>query len=218
MSQRPGPAASALRVAAALAGAALLVTAACRGGAPGGGDEIKVLVAKQVEAINARDMQALSRIWSQQDDILLFDVAPPGRFHGWPEIARSFNGLFEKASDLKMTVENLQVQEAGTLATATYDWSMTGKVGESALEDHGQATEIYRHEKDGWKLMHAHYSAAPAAAAPAESKPSGAARPSAASKPAAAGKAPAAPKPPAAPRSPATTKPQATGKPPAAHK
>jgi uncharacterized protein (TIGR02246 family) len=162
MNQRPGFAAIAPRAAVTLLAAAMLVaTAACRGGSSGGSDEVKALVGKQVEAINGRDMQALARIWSQQDDILLFDVAPPGRFQGWPEIARSFNNLFEKASDLKMTVENVQVQDGGTLATATYDWVLTGKMGESALQDRGQATEIYRHEKDGWRLMHAHYSAVP---------------------------------------------------------
>src|SRR5262245_59889986 len=161
MTQRTGPAASARRAAAALLAAAMAASAGCGGRAAGGADEVKTLIARQVEAINGRDMQALSRIWSQQDDILLFDVAPPGRFHGWPEIARSFNMLFEKASDLHMTVENVQVQDSGTLATATYDWAMTGKVGETALEDRGQATEIYRREKEGWKLMHAHYSAVP---------------------------------------------------------
>jgi ketosteroid isomerase-like protein len=207
MTHRPGPAASARRAAAVLLAAAMLVaTAACRGAA-GGADEVKALVARQVEAINGRDMQALARIWSQQDDILMFDVAPPGRFKGWPEIARSFNTLFEKAGELHMTVENLEVREAGgTLATATYDWALTGKVGEAPLEDRGQATEIYRHEKDGWKLMHAHYSAVPPDQAAATSP-----APAASSGP--PGANPAAAKPPAT--KPQVAKPPAT-KPPAA--
>jgi len=207
MTHRPGPAASARRAAAVLLAAAMLVvTAACRGGA-GGTDEVKALVAKQVEAINGRDMQALARIWSQQDDILLFDVAPPGRFKGWPEIARSFNTLFEKAGELHMTVENLEVREAGgTLATATYDWVLSGKVGETPLEDRGQATEIYRHEKDGWRLMHAHYSAVPpGGAAAASTAPAAGA---AAEKPAdGEGAAPAAPSRPSAAKPPAARSP-----------
>jgi len=198
MTHRPGPAASTRRAAVTLLAAAMAAMAACRGGGSGGSEEVKTLVAKQVEAINGRDMQALARIWSQQDDILLFDVAPPGRFHGWPEIARSFNNLFEKASDLKMTVENVQVQDGGALATATYDWAMTGKVGESALQDRGQATEVYRREKDGWKLMHAHYSTSPpaseAAAIPAAAAPAGKD-----ARPAAPAPAPTAAKPPAGP-------------------
>jgi ketosteroid isomerase-like protein len=202
MIHRPGPAASARRAAVVLLAAAmLLATAACHGG-PGGADEVKNLVAKQVEAINGRDMQALARIWSQQDDILLFDVAPPGRFKGWPEIARSFNNLFEKAGELHMTVENLEVRDGGAFATATYDWALTGKVGEIPLEDRGQATEIYRHEKDGWKLMHAHYSAVPAGAAAAAGPE--AAKPSVAKPPAA--KPPAAKPPAAKPPAPAHKK------------
>jgi ketosteroid isomerase-like protein len=209
MTHRLGPAASARRAAAVLLAAAMLVaTAACPSGA-GGADEVKTLVAKQVEAINGRDMQALARIWSQQDDILLFDVAPPGRFKGWPEIARSFNTLFEKAGELHMTVENLEVREAGgTLATATYDWALSGKVGETPLEDRGQATEIYRHEKDGWKLMHAHYSAVPPGGAAAASAATDAG--AAAEKPAdRKGAAPAAPSKPSAAQPPAPKSPAA---------
>jgi uncharacterized protein (TIGR02246 family) len=197
MTHRPGPAASARRAAVVLLAATIAASAACRG-STGGTDEVKALVARQVEAINGRDMQGLARVWSQQDDILLFDVAPPGRFKGWPEIARSFNNLFEKAGELHMTVENVEVRDGGgTLATATYDWVLSGKVGETPLEDRGQATEIYRHEKDGWRLMHAHYSAVPPGAAPAAAASSAA--PTAAGP--ATGAAPAnppAPKPPGA--------------------
>ena len=45
-------------------------------------DAIRALVAREVTAINARDMKALSEIWSRDRQALLFDVAPPGRFQG----------------------------------------------------------------------------------------------------------------------------------------
>jgi uncharacterized protein (TIGR02246 family) len=171
MSAAPRP--SARRSAVFLLAAFAAAAAACGGGSDGVA-EVKTLVGRQVEAINARDMQGLARIWSQDEDILLFDVAPPGRFEGWPAIARSFNDLFEKTSEIKMTVENLKVRPGRTLAVATYDWTMTGTMGEAALEDRGQATEVYRREKDGWRLVSAHYSAAPRApeTAAAPEKPS----------------------------------------------
>jgi ketosteroid isomerase-like protein len=164
MLSAPRPVAAGCRAAVLLAAAALMTASGC-GGSSGGTDEIKAIVAREVEATNARDMKALGKVWSQSDDILLFDVAPPGRFQGWPAIARSFNDLFEKATELHMAVDNIQVQSGGTIATATYDWALTGKMGEAALEDRGHATEIFRHEKEGWKLVHAHYSVAPRPAA-----------------------------------------------------
>jgi uncharacterized protein (TIGR02246 family) len=137
----------------------LLMAVACGGAADG--DAVKALVEREVAAVNARDMQALSQIWSQSDDILLFDVAPPGRFQGWPAIAGSFNDFFLRLSDVAMSVENVQVRVDGALAAATYDWTLAGTLDGRTLADHGQATALYRREKGGWRLVHAHYSPAP---------------------------------------------------------
>jgi uncharacterized protein (TIGR02246 family) len=140
--------------------APLLAALAC-GGAAADSDAVKALIQREVAAVNARDMQALSQIWSQSDDILLFDVAPPGRFQGWPAIARSFNDFFLRLSDVAMSVDKVQVSVDGALAAATYDWTLAGTLDGRTLTDHGQATALYRREKDGWKLVHAHYSPAP---------------------------------------------------------
>ena len=118
-------------------------------------------MAREVAAVNARDMQGLAQIWSQEDDILLFDVAPPGRFQGWPAIARSFNDFFQRLSDVTMGVQNLNVSVDGSLAAATYDWTLAGKLDGKALADRGQATAVYRRGKDGWRLVHEHFSPAP---------------------------------------------------------
>jgi ketosteroid isomerase-like protein len=145
---------------------ALLLVSGC-GGSATGTEAVKDLVRREAAAVNARDMQALSQIWSQSDDILLFDVAPPGRFQGWPAIAKTFNEFFLRLSDVSMGVDNLQVQADESLAAATYDWTLTGTLDGQRLEDHGRATALYRREKDGWHLVHAHFSPAPRGAVPA---------------------------------------------------
>lgn len=158
----------------------LALLAGCRGGGADAG-AIKDLVQREAAAVSARDMQALSQIWSQSDDILLFDVAPPGRFQGWPAIARSFNDFFLRLSDVSMGIDNLQVTVDGALAAATYDWTLAGSLDGRKLSDHGQATAVYRREKDGWRLVHAHYSPAPrGAVAPAAAGTNPAAAPGAA--------------------------------------
>lgn len=141
-------------------------------------DAIRALVAREVTAINARDMRALSEIWSRDGQALLFDVTPPGRFQGWEQIQRQWSGFFDRASEIHLTVEALNTAAEGTLGYATYDWSMTGRIGSYAIDDRGQATAIYRREKEGWKLVHAHFSPSPPppaaeapAGGPAESAP-----------------------------------------------
>jgi ketosteroid isomerase-like protein len=146
------------------------------GGAGAQGHEVEAVkgrVAAEVAAVNARNMKALSEVWSQTSDISLFDVAPPGRFDGWPGIAHTFNDFFTRLSDVKLTIDHLEVRVEGTLAYATYDWAMTGTLGGAKLDDRGQATSVFRKEKEGWKLVHEHYSTLPPQAAPAaaEAKP-----------------------------------------------
>jgi len=141
-------------------------------------DAIRSLVNREVAAINGRDLRALSEIWSKDKDILMFDVPPPGRFRGWDQIGRLWKDFFDKVTEIHLTVDAVQAEAQGSLGYATYDWSMTGRLGSYALEDRGQATAIYRKEGGQWRLIHAHYSPVPPALAgqekpvpPASSEP-----------------------------------------------
>jgi len=129
------------------------------------GDAIRSLVDKEVAAINARDVAALSEIWSKDKDILLFDVPPPGRFQGWDEIGPLWKGFFDKVTDVHLTVDAVRATSDGTLGYATYDWVMTGRLGSYDLDDRGEATAIYRNEGGQWRLVHAHFSPVPPALA-----------------------------------------------------
>ena len=128
-------------------------------------DAIRSLVNREVAAINGKDLGALSEIWSKDKDILMFDVPPPGRFQGWDQIGRLWKDFFDKGTEIRLTVDAVRTEAQGSLGYATYDWSMTGRLGSYALEDRGQATAIYRKEGGQWRLIHAHYSPVPPALA-----------------------------------------------------
>ncbi len=128
-------------------------------------DAIRSLVNREVAAINGKDLRALSEIWSKDKDILMFDVPPPGRFQGWDQIGRLWKDFFDKVTEIRLTVDAVRTEAQGSLGYATYDWSMTGRLGSYPLEDRGQATAIYRKEGGQWRLIHAHYSPVPPALA-----------------------------------------------------
>ncbi len=128
-------------------------------------DAIRSLVNREVAAINGKDLRTLSEIWSKDKDILMFDVPPPGRFQGWDQIGRLWKDFFDKVTEIRLTVDAVRTEAQGSLGYATYDWSMTGRLGTYALEDRGQATAIYRKEGGQWRLIHAHYSPVPPALA-----------------------------------------------------
>src|SRR5262249_39802731 len=141
------------------------------GDAKADGEAIRVLVDREAAAINRKDLQGLSEIWSQDKGISLFDVQPPGRFQGWDQIGRLSKDFFERRSDLHLALEAVQVETGGPLGFATYDWSMTGRLGSYDLKDRGQATAIYRKEDGKWRLVHAHFSPGPPAAADQQEAP-----------------------------------------------
>ena len=177
-SRRPASAALALLVSCALA------SALDCGGGKGDADALRALVDREVAAINGRDLKALHDVWSQDNTILMFDVPPPGRFQGWDQIGRLWKDFFEKVSEIHMTVDAVRVEAQGSLGYATYDWSMTGRLGTYPLEDRGQATAIYRKEGGAWRMIHAHYSPVPPALAGQEKPASPAAAPPATGVPA----------------------------------
>ncbi len=161
-----------------------LVAVGC-GDDDGGTAAIRDLLDREVKAINARDLNGLSEVWAQDDQITLFDVPPPGRFQGWQVIGHQWKSFFDRFSEIHLETASVRIDMAGDAAWATYDWTLTGTMGDRPLADRGQATAIYRRGEKGWRLVHAHYSPAPAgtasatpgagtaAAAPAAAKPPG---------------------------------------------
>jgi ketosteroid isomerase-like protein len=126
-------------------------------------DAIQALVAKEVVAMNKKDFNTLSEVWAHDRGVLLFDVQPPGRFQGWDEVGGTFRDFLARFSEIHLSVSALRIEARGAVGYATYDWSLTGRMGDYAVDDRGQATAIYRKAGDGWKLVHAHYSSIPAA-------------------------------------------------------
>jgi ketosteroid isomerase-like protein len=139
----------------------LVLVLGCGGASSADADAVRQLVTREAEAMQGHDLKTLEGLWSESPDILLVDVAPPGRFQGWPAIARTYNDFLSHTSDLTIGVDHLRVDVDGSLAVATYDWTLSGRLDDAKLQDKGATTAVYRKEKTGWKLVHAHVSAAP---------------------------------------------------------
>lgn len=149
------------------------IVAGC-GGDGGGAGAIRELLDREVKAINARDLNGLSEVWAQDESITLFDVPPPGRFQGWNVIGHQWKDFFDRFSEIRLETAAVRIEMADDAAWATYDWTLSGRMGDRAIADRGQATAIYRRGDQGWRLVHAHYSPAPAASpAPSPVKPAG---------------------------------------------
>ena len=111
-----------------------------------------------IKTINDGDLELVGKIWSH-DERASF-IGPQGRFSGYEEVrdklVMSFKNGFAKRNLRK---DELIIVIEGKSAWAEFTWTFDS-VGKDGTErtSRGRETQIFRKEKDGWKLMHIHYS------------------------------------------------------------
>lgn len=133
-------------------------TTFARGGSESERKAVEAIVDAYIKTINDGDLELVGKIWSH-DELASF-IGPQGRFSGYEEIrdklVMSFKNGFAKRNLRK---DELIIVIEGKSAWAEFTWTFdsVGKDG-SERTSRGRETQIFRKEKDGWKLMHIHYS------------------------------------------------------------
>ena len=134
------------------------VTAFARGGSEAERKAVEAIVDAYIKTINDGDLELVGKIWSH-DERASF-IGPQGRFSGYEEVrdklVMSFKNGFSKRNLRK---DELIIVIEGKSAWAEFTWTFDS-VGKDGTErtSRGRETQIFRKEKDGWKLMHIHYS------------------------------------------------------------
>ena len=129
-----------------------------RGGSESERKAVEAIVDAYIMTINDGDLELVGKIWSH-DELASF-IGPQGRFSGYEEVrdklVMSFKNGFAKRNLRK---DELIIVIEGKSAWAEFTWTFdsVGKDG-SERTSRGRETQIFRKEKDGWKLMHIHYS------------------------------------------------------------
>jgi ketosteroid isomerase-like protein len=142
--------------------AALTISAAFAQ-AEGGQSAIERMLGQYARSINGADTALAAQIWSQEADVSF--IHPLGRAEGFRKICEEvytklMGGLF---SERRLTVEKPSIHVYGDAAWAEFTWTFNAKLRSngSPVTSKGRETQIYRREKDGWRLVHVHYSALP---------------------------------------------------------
>ena len=129
-----------------------------RGGSESERKAVEAIVDAYIKTINDGDLELVGKIWSH-DERASF-IGPQGRFSGYEEVrdklVMSFKNGFAKRNLRK---DELIIVIEGKSAWAEFTWAFDS-VGKDGTErtSRGRETQIFRKEKDGWKLMHIHYS------------------------------------------------------------
>ena len=139
------------------------------GGAVHGGstesdaDQIKALVAKYTESIDACDTNLAAQVWLDSPEATF--IHPLGHEHGFAQIKRDiYENLFGKTfSERKLTAHDIAVDVSGESAVAEFYWDFAAKFRKdgSQIATHGRETQVYFKRDGSWRLAHAHYSGMP---------------------------------------------------------
>ncbi|HXP72948.1 MAG TPA: nuclear transport factor 2 family protein [Stellaceae bacterium] len=146
---------------------AALILAVALGVSPTGvraasGDEasIRALESRFVAAVNAKDVNAIMKVYVPDESLVVFDLVPPRQYVGAKAYAKDwmdFLGVFK--GPLKFEISDLSVTANGTMAFGHSIQHVAGTDAKGQPVDLTvRVTDVYRKIKRQWLIVHEHVS------------------------------------------------------------
>lgn len=124
---------------------------------------IKKVIGQYADSITNYNLKEAERIW-QTDDRTTF-IHPRGNEYGWKAIRDHFYGttMHEHFSKRHLYVRDINIQVYGDSAVAVFYWDFPAvfRTDGTEVTTHGRESQVYERTKDGWKIVHVHYSQMP---------------------------------------------------------
>ena len=126
------------------------------------GDEasIRALESRFVAAVNAKDVNAIMKVYVPDESLFVFDVVPPRQYVGAKAYAKDwtdFLGMFK--GSLKFEISDLSVTADGTMGFGHSIQHVTGTDTKGQPVDLTvRVTDVYRKIKGNWLIVHEHVS------------------------------------------------------------
>ena len=126
------------------------------------GDEasIRALESRFVAAVNAKDVNAIMKVYVPDESLFVFDVVPPRQYVGAKAYAKDwtdFLGMLK--GSLKFEISDLSVTADGTMGFGHSIQHVTGTDTKGQPVDLTvRVTDVYRKIKGNWLIVHEHVS------------------------------------------------------------
>jgi uncharacterized protein (TIGR02246 family) len=145
--------------------AAAITTAICVTAVPvqaGSSDEaaIRALESRFAAAFNAKDIDAIMRVYIPDESLLVFDVVPPRQYAGAKAYRKDWEGLLGlfKGSP-KFEITDLNVAAVGPVGYGHSIQHVSGTDTKGQPVDLTvRVTDVYRKVKGNWLIVHEHVS------------------------------------------------------------
>jgi ketosteroid isomerase-like protein len=108
---------------------------------------------------NAPTIDELMACYDNSDDLVVYDLTTPREFDGTKAVRADFQNFFDYYKNFKIQFVTLHVVSDGKLGVANSIQHMTAteKSGKP-FEMTFRVTDVWRKEKDGWKMIEQHIS------------------------------------------------------------
>jgi uncharacterized protein (TIGR02246 family) len=122
--------------------------------------KIRALEAQFAAAFNAKDADAIMKVYLPDESLLVFDVVPPRQYVGAKAYHKDWQDFFASIKGpLKFEISDLKVTAAGGLG---YGHSIQRVNGTDAkgqpIDLTVRVTDVYRKIKGNWLIVHEHVS------------------------------------------------------------
>lgn len=119
---------------------------------------VEAIVDAYIRTINDGDLELVSKIWSHDKRVSF--IGPQGRFQGYEEVRDKLVAGFKNGfAKRNLQKDELTIIIEGKAAWAEFTWKFEAERNDGSKHTaRGRETQIFRKEKDGWKLVHIHYS------------------------------------------------------------
>src|SRR5918999_4171611 len=122
-------------------------------------DEVRQASEQFYAALNSTldgDSSPMEEIWSHGSDVSAMHPFG-GRMVGWEEVGASWEQAAQAFSGGQVAVDEMVVVPISEDAAYTLGTEhVQGSIGEETVGIDWRATNIYRREADGWKIVHHH--------------------------------------------------------------
>ncbi len=118
------------------------------------------LLDRWVQAIEAKDLDALLQVFRAGDDLSVF-WSNGERTLGWEEVRRHIEVDFRKEVDLTMAVHDVHTTSMGEDASVlTFGYDITVTAGDDAVTCSRRASMTVHRDAQGWRIASLHVSTA----------------------------------------------------------
>ena len=126
-------------------------------------EQIEKLLGDYTRSVNNMDTALTKNIWAINDSVSF--IHPRGHEKGRNQVKDNFyiKTMHANFSERNLKIQDVAIRPYNDFAFVEFYWTFNAKRRKDGgpMTTRGRETQVLKKEKDGWKILHVHYSGMP---------------------------------------------------------